>query len=73
MTYKIKYLPLAVQDLDDFFPDAGKQIKAGYHHEGGILPFESLCGKSAYSSGMPALAQASRVAASQTLACTSPM
>ena len=31
------------------------------------------CGRNAYSSGMPALAQASRVAASQTLACTSPM
>ena len=56
---------------------AKKRTKAGYHHEGGTLPFESLCGKScgkpAYSSGMPALAQASRVAASQTLACTSPM
>ena len=29
--------------------------------------------KNTYSSGMPALAQASRVALSQTLACTSPM
>ena len=33
----------------------------------------SLKKRSAYSSGMPALAQASRVALSQTLACTSPM
>ena len=64
----------AVQDSNYFSPDTGrKRTKAGYHHEGGILPFESLCGKPAYSSGMPALAQASRVAASQTLACTSPM
>ena len=63
-----------VQDSNYFSPDTGrKRTKAGYHHEGGILPFESLCGKPAYSSGMPALAQASRVAASQTLACTSPM
>ena len=65
---------VVVQDSNYFSPDTGrKRTKAGYHHEGGILPFESLCGKPAYSSGMPALAQASRVAASQTLACTSPM
>ena len=65
---------VVVQNSNNFSPDTGrKRTKAGYHHEGGILPFESLCGKPAYSSGMPALAQASRVAASQTLACTSPM
>ena len=34
----------AVRDTNDFSPDAGKQRKAGYHHEGGILPFESLYG-----------------------------
>ena len=35
--------------------------------------FFPLKKRSAYSSGMPALAQASRVALSHTLACTSPM